>query len=164
MSLLILFGPTGAGKTFVGQLLKQKLNYHFYDGDTDLTPEIKKALNNMQPITSLMRDQFINRLLSSIGSLQQKHSKLVVAQAFIQEKHRQQLLKKFPQAQFILINTPQTIRHQRRKKRALYPWSQAYVSKMDRLFEAPKIKHLKLSNSISGQQQLVNQLKRELSF
>ena len=164
MSLLILFGPTGAGKTFIGQLIQKQFNYHFFDGDSDLTPEITKALHNMKPITTPMRNQFINHLIASIEKLSSKHPKLVVAQAFLKQKHRDQLLKKLPQAQFAYINTPPSIRYQRRQKRALYPWDQTYVKKMDKLFDPPPNNSPAINNSSSNQKQLLNQLKTKLSL
>ena len=160
--MIILFGPTGAGKTYVGKLLQKDFGYYFYDGDTDLTDAMKLALNRMKPITDTMRNRFIARLLTSIDRLSHSHSKLAVAQTFIKEKYRLTLLKRHPQAKFILIKTKQAIRYRRRKKRADYPWSEAYVKKMDALFEPPKISHLTLTNDNTGSIHLLASLRRLL--
>lgn len=163
MSLIILFGPTGAGKTYVGKLIQKEFGYHFYDGDTDLTDEMIKALNTMEPITDPMRDRFFERLLTSIDKLVRRHSKLVVAQTFIKEKYRRQLLKRWPEAQFILVKTRREVRYQRRQKRANYPWNETYVKKMDALFEPPKIPHQVLTNDNIGSKNLLASLRRVVS-
>lgn len=163
MSLVILFGPTGAGKTYIGRLLAKEFNYHFYDGDSDLTEEMKQALNSMKVITDQMRRRFIARLLRSIDRLYHNHDKLVVAQTFIKEKYRRQLLKHLPQAKFIFIKTQTNLRYQRRQRRADYPWDEAYVKKMDSLFEVPRIPYLTITNDSNGPKGLLASLRRLFS-
>ena len=159
MSLIILFGPAGAGKTYIGKLLAKHLGYYFYDGDADLTAEMKLALNKMRPITDPMRDRFFENLFKSIDLLQRQHKKLVVAQTFIKEKYRRRLKK----ARFFLVKTKPAIRYARRQKRADYPWDETYVKKMDSLFELPTIPHRVITNDKSGSTHLLKQLRSLLS-
>ena len=150
MPLIILFGPTGAGKTYIGKLLEKEFGYYFYDGDTDLTTEMKQALNSMKVITDQMRQKFISRLINSTDRLCHNHDKLVVAQTFIKERYRVKLLKKLPQAKFVLVKTKTDLRYQRRQTRADYPWDEAYVKKMDSLFEALRIPYQTITNDSNG--------------
>ena len=115
MALIILFGPTGAGKTYIGKLLKQEFGYYFYDGDADLTAEMKQALNSMRVITDRMRQKFITRLINSTAKLAAEHKNLAVAQTFIKDKYRRQLLTRLPRAQFFLVKTIPDLRHRRRR-------------------------------------------------
>lgn len=163
MPILILFGPTGAGKTFIGRLLVKEFGWYFYDGDNDLTGEMKQALNSRQIITDRMRQKFISRLINSTVKLAKKHKNLAVAQTFIKDKYRQRLLKKLPSAQFILIQTAPPIRHRRRQKRADWPWDETYVRKMDRLFEAPKVPYRVITNDATGPDSLKSSLRRLVS-
>ena len=163
MALIILFGPTGAGKTYIGKLLEQEFSYYFYDGDGDLTEEMKQALNSMMVITDRMRQKFITLLINSTDRLCHNHDKLVVAQTFIKEKYRQRLIKKLPQAKFVLVKTIPALRYQRRQKRADYPWDETYVKKMDSLFETPKVPHQILTNDSTGSDSLKFSLRRLLS-
>lgn len=163
MSLVILFGPTGAGKTYIGKLLQQEFGYYFYDGDTDLTAEMKLALNSMHVITDRMRQKFITQLVRSTIQLSHNYDKLVVAQTFIKDKYRQRLLKKLPGAKFILVKTEVKLRHQRRRDRADYPWDEAYVTKMDALFEPPQMPYLILTNDTAGPASLKSSLQPLLS-
>lgn len=163
MPILILFGPTGAGKTYIGRLLQKQFGYFFYDGDADLTAEMKQALNNMQIITDRMRQKFITRLINSTASLARQHANLVVSQTFIKEKYRLRLLKRLPSAQFILVKTKADLRHQRRRERADYPWDEAYVTKMDALFEPPQLPYLTVTNDTAGPDNLKSCLQSLLS-
>jgi gluconate kinase len=163
MSVLVLFGPTGAGKTFVGQVLEKDFGYCFYDGDADLTEEMRTALNSFRVITDRMRSRFITRLINLTLDLSRQHEKVVVAQTFMKEKYREGLLKRLPQAKFILVKTNENLRHKRRRERADYPWDEAYVKKMDAIFEPPQIPHLILTNDDTGTDNLKSDLKRLLS-
>lgn len=163
MPLLILFGPTGAGKTYIGKLLQQNFGYHFYDGDSDLTEEMKRALNSMQVITDRMRQKFITKLINSTVKLAVQHHQLAVAQTFIKEKYRLRLLKRLPPARFILVKTKTNIRYVRRQQRADYPWNETYVKKMDMLFEAPKIPHQIITNDSTGSDSLKFSLQQLIS-
>jgi len=163
MPLIILFGPTGAGKTYVGKLLAKEFGYFFYDGDSDLTDEMKQALHSMQPINDQMRHRFITQLIRSIERLCYNHDKLVVAQTFIKDKYRRRLLKKLPQAKFILVQTKTSLRYRRRRERADYPWNETYVKTMDSLFEAPRIPYQTITNDSNGTNNLKADLRRLLS-
>lgn len=163
MLILVLFGPTGAGKTYIGKLLAKDFGYYFYDGDADLTAEMKQALNSMKIITDRMRQKFITKLIRSTLRLSHNHDKLVVAQTFIKDKYRQRLLKKLPQAKFILVKTPEALRHQRRRERADYPWNENYVKKMDALFEPPQVPYMTITNDSTGTANLKSSLRRLLS-
>ncbi len=163
MPLIILFGTTGAGKTFIGRLLEKEFGYHFYDGDVDLTEEMKTALHSMQPINDAMRHRFISHLIKSIMALAKQYPNLVVAQTFIKEKYRLRLLKKLPEAKFVLVNAQTELRYQRRRDRADYPWDDEYVRKMDAIFETPEIPFQTITNDSNGTKNLKADLQRLLS-
>jgi gluconate kinase len=163
MPVLVLFGPTGAGKTFIGKALEKEFGYFFYDGDADLTDEMRTALNSFRVITDRMRSRFITRLINLTVSLSRQHEKVVIAQTFMKEKYREGLLKRLPQAKFVLVKTNQDLRHIRRRERADYPWDEAYVKKMDAIFEPPQIPHLVFTNDDTGTNNLKSDLRRLLS-
>ncbi len=60
--LLIVFGLPGAGKTYVGKLLKDEFGFYFYDGDRDLTDEMRQALKEKKLFNDSMRDVFFQQL------------------------------------------------------------------------------------------------------
>ena len=92
------------------KIFKKYFGHYFYDGDEDLTPEMKTAIKTRTVFTDQMRNVYFKILISKIQDLSKKHKKLVVAQTFIKEKYRLQLIKVIPEAKFILIETKKEIR------------------------------------------------------
>jgi gluconate kinase len=158
MSLVVLFGLPGTGKTFVGKVFEKYFNYYFYDGDNDLTPEMKKAIKTKTVFTDQMRDIFFKILINKIKVLSEKHTKLVVAQTFIKEKYRIDLLKKIPNAKFIFVETKIDIREKRLMERIDYPLDLEYARKMEENFDKPKINYLIIVNNKDGDEEIKNQI------
>jgi gluconate kinase len=150
MSLIVLFGLPGTGKTFAGKIFEKYFNYYFYDGDNDLTPEMKSAIKTKTVFTDQMRDTFFEILINKIKTLIKKYKKLVVAQTFIKEKYRLQLIKAIPEAKFILIETKKDIREKRLQERVDYPLDLEYARIMEKNFEIPKINYLTIVNNEDG--------------
>lgn len=158
--LLVLFGLPAAGKTYVGKLLQDEFGFFFYDGDADLTKDMKKAIKDKTVFTDDMRDVFFQNLIKSVRKQYKKHNKLVIAQAFIKEKYRKQFLQHFPDAVFILVQTEKKIRERRLSQRN--DLDLAYAQKMVALFEKSDIKHLTLGNNEDGKTALKEKLKNML--
>lgn len=162
MSLIILFGLPGTGKTFAGKVFEKYFDYYFYDGDRDLTPEMKKAIKSKTVFTDTMRDRFFKILINKIQSLSKKYKNLVVAQTFIKEKYRVDLLQKIPKTKFVLIETKKEIREKRLLTRIEYPLDLEYARKMEMNFEYPKINHQKIVNDEDGIVDITKQIKKLL--
>lgn len=150
MSLIILFGLPGTGKTYVGKIFEKYFDYYFYEGDNDLTLEMKASIKTKTVFTDQMRDVFFKKLIGNIQELTKKHKKLVVAQTFIKEKYRVNLIKKIPQTKFVLIETKKEIREKRLIERVDYPLDLEYARKMEDNFEEPRINHLVIVNNVNG--------------
>lgn len=160
MSLIILFGLPGTGKTYVGRVFGKYFNYYFYEGDNDLTDEMKEAIKTKTVFTDEMRDVFFKVLISKIKTLTNKHKNLVVAQTFIKEKYRLQLLKKIPEAKFILVETKKEIREKRLKDRVDYPLDLEYARIMEKNFDSPIINHETIINDEDGEENIKKQIQQ----
>ena len=158
MSLIILFGLPGTGKSYVGKILEKYFNYYFYDGDNDLTEEMKQAIKVQKVFTDKMRDVFFEKLTLNIQKLKLKHKKLVVAQTFIKEKYRVDLINKIPETKFILIETKKSIREKRLAERHDYPLEMEYARKMCSNFKKPMIDHLMIINNEDGVENIIKQI------
>lgn len=162
MSLIVLFGLPGTGKTYVGKIFEKYFNYYFYEGDNDLTLEMKASIKTKTVFTDQMRDVFFKRLINKIQDLSVKHKKLVVAQTFIKEKYRVDLLKKIPETKFILIETKKSIREKRLVERKDYPLDLEYARKMEANFEKPIINHLIVINDEGGDKNIKKQIELKI--
>lgn len=159
MSLIILFGLPGTGKTYIGKILKKYFGFYFYDGDNDLTKEMIDAIKTKTVFTDQMRDRFFVILIKKIQSLKSKYQKLAVSQTFIKEKYRLQLLKKIPEAKFILIKTKNETREKRLIQRTDYPLDLEYARIMEINFGKPAIKHSVIVNDVDGDKEIKKQIK-----
>lgn len=162
MSLIILFGLPGTGKTYVGKIFEKYFDYYFYDGDEDLTLEMKAAIKTKTVFTDQMRDVYFKILISKIQDLSKKHKKLVIAQTFIKEKYRINLLEKIPEVKFILVETKKEIREKRLQVRVDYPLDLEYARKMEINFDKPIIDHQKIINNDDGDDNTKKQIKYNL--
>lgn len=158
MSLFILFGLPGTGKTFTGHVFEKYFDFYFYDGDAHLTPEMKRAVKTKIVFTDKMRDDFFLNLSKRVEKLKSKHKNLVISQTFIKERHRRAFLNKFKDANFVLIKTGRSIREKRLAKRKDYPLDMAYARKMVANFDRPKIACKVLSNNLEGDSNLTKQI------
>ena len=89
--------------------------------------------------------------------------KLVVAQTFIKEKYRVDLIGKIPKTKFILIETKKSVREKRLIQRTDYPLDLEYVRKMELNFDKPIISHLIIVNNIDGVEVTKKQIKLFIS-
>jgi gluconate kinase len=116
-STLFLFGLSGGGKSYVGNLIGRLAGWHMYHADDDLTAEMQQALAERRPFTESMRDEFFVIVLEKILALQQKHSKLVITQAVYKQRHRDYLLTHVPAMEMICVTANETNIFQRIKRR-----------------------------------------------
>lgn len=154
----IIFGLPGVGKTYVGELFKKYFNFYFYDGDNELTKEMKQAIVDKIPFNDQMRDIFFENLLSKIKKLKNNHHKLVIAQTFIKEKYRKLVLDQIPGSKFVLIKTDNDVRESRLKNRKDYPLDVDYSRKMCLNFDNPKIIHQVVLNNTDGCEDIKKQI------
>jgi gluconate kinase len=158
MSIVILFGLPGTGKTYVGKILKKYFDYFFYEGDEDLTNEMKTAIKKQEVFTDQMRDKYFEKLINRILKLKSEHKKLAVAQTFIKEKYRINLINKIPEIKFILIETKKNTREKRLNERCDYPLEIEYSRKMCKNFEEPKVNHQIIINNQDGDKTIKAQI------
>jgi gluconate kinase len=167
MSLVILFGLPGTGKTYVGKIFEKYFDYYFYEGDNDLSQEMKQAIKEKKVFTDQMRDVFFKKLIDKIQNLlalsevegKTKHKNLVVAQTFIREKYRINLINKIPETEFILVKTKKSIREKRLNLRKDYPIEMEYARKMCLNFDKPLIDHLIIINNDDGDKNIKEQIR-----
>lgn len=158
MSIYLIFGLPGAGKTFIGRIFEKEFGYFFYDGDNELTDDMKDAIKNKIPFTNPMRNKFFQKLISKIKELKKNHPKIVVTQTFIKEKYRKWVIDEIPEARFVLVETKTEIRESRLNKRTDYPLDIEYARGMCLNFDPPLIPHKIIINDAEGKESIKDQI------
>jgi gluconokinase len=157
--LLIFFGLPGAGKSYAARAVAADFDLKFHDGDDDLPASMVEAIAASQPITDAMRDEFFARLIEHVRELRARGYPLAVAQTFIKEKYRRQLLDPFPMARFILVEAAEDVRERRLANRSagahLEP---GYARRMASIFEPPAIPHDVIRNDHDGDAEILGQV------
>ena len=105
-TIWFLFGLSGAGKNYVGDLLASKTGWPVYHADRDLSPEMRLALAQKQPFTNAMRDDYFARLPALIRQHQQAGLPLIVTQGAYKQRHRDVLQQHLPHIRFIWVDAP----------------------------------------------------------
>ncbi len=149
-SLIIVFGLTGVGKTYVADVLKNEFGYASYNADRSLPRAMRAALFRREIITIPMRDAFLTNILRAIRRLAKKHPRLVVHQALHKDSFRKKIAEVFPDAKFILVTADTNIREGRYIKRKYFNLGLAYLRHMSALFDPPTIAHVVLTNTAKG--------------
>lgn len=135
-NLLFLFGLAGAGKTFCGTLLSERLGYHCYDLDVDCTPAMREAIAQRRPFTDAMRDEFFAIVCERIASLRAQHPQLIVMQAAYKQRHRDLVKGRFPELEMVWIDAPDELICERLQARG-DAVNADYASTIRSNFEAP---------------------------
>ncbi len=155
-SILFLFGLSGSGKSFVGNLIQERTGWHTYHADDDITDEMQLALERKKPFTHDMRNQYFPIITHKILSLQRIHRRLVVTQAVYKQQHRDYLINKISNMEMICIDAPDQLISQRLAHRNDgITHASAAALRLD--FEPP-IKGTKIIHNDANSERIINQL------
>ncbi len=155
--ILFLFGVPGAGKSFVGRILRDEFGFYFHDADHDLPDSMRGALATKQPVTDAMRDHFFERVVASMRRLAAQHERLAVAQTLMKDKHRRVIQAAFPQAHFIRVESPPDLIESRFLQRTSYLIDLEDARRISAQFEPPTLHHRVLQN-VDGRGDVIGQL------
>ncbi len=143
--LIYLFGLPAAGKNYVGRVLAEAFGYTFYDGDDDLTPEMRAAVRAEQPFTDAMRDRYYALLIERLAELTAAQPDLAFCQATFKERHRQQIAAACPDVAFVLVEADETVRMARLAQGG-NPVTVEYARRIAAFFETPQHPHFVIRN------------------
>ena len=90
MKIRVVFGEMGAGKSYTGALLAQRMgNAQYIEGDDFLPIVLKKKVEELKPLTWMDVDTFIRTaLLPAMLEIARKKKDTVISQALYNRKHR----------------------------------------------------------------------------
>jgi gluconokinase len=159
--LIILFGLSGVGKNYIGNIIAQSFPFVFWDGDEALTPMMKQYIAEQKVFTQAMRDEFCPILIDEIKQRMRACSNLVVAQGLYKEVNRKQILAAVPDARLIHVTADLTTIQNRLANRH-QQINIDYGFKISQAFEPPQLCQAVIQNNVEGQEQIQSQLREIL--
>jgi gluconokinase len=90
--VIILMGVTGAGKTTIGKLLAQQLDWQFLDGDEFHPLANVEKMRQGIPLTDADRQPWLNALRQVIAEAIASRTNLVLACSALKREYRERLL------------------------------------------------------------------------
>ena len=142
-------------------MLAEEFGYTFYDGDLDMTDELRHAVRDGRPFTDPMRDRFYAALVARIAALRRDHADLAFCQATFKERHRALVAEAFPDVVFVLVEASEAVRLTR-LARGGNPVTVDYARQIATFFEPPRHAHFVIRNE-GGRAEVVAQLARLLA-
>ncbi|HBD7151489.1 TPA: hypothetical protein KKW77_000822 [Legionella pneumophila] len=166
MTIYFLFGKTGSGKSYIGELLRQ-LNIVHIDGDNHITQKMRDCLIEDEQMTPEMIDEFVDVLIDVINTQKEKTPKesFAISQAMYLDKHRMKLLNAIPELKFVMIDVTPVLRASRITNRFRNQESKVslrYATKMDTFFEYPSHETIRLENNQGSDETLIEQIREKL--
>ncbi|MCC7447763.1 MAG: hypothetical protein IT324_10115 [Anaerolineae bacterium] len=162
MTIIVLFGLSGAGKNYVGRVLHEHYSYCFRDGDDDLPPDMRAAIERKEIVTDSMRLQHASNIVERLRLLGQSYPKVTLAAGLFKEKHRQYIVSHLPEVQFLLVTAAPDVIQMRLSRRHNHLSDLTYAAKIHAQFEPPQIPHAVIVNDVDGTTNIVRQLDRIL--
>lgn len=144
--LIFLFGLTGAGKSQMAGIIRDMYEFHLHEGDDDFTDALKENICTGKVSTLEERDEFNRGIIDAVKGLQQTHQRLVVAQMFPLNRHRAWLRANFPEAIFVLVQTPIDLIDDRLEIRRGHVVDKEYAQRIRSSFEEPDFPCIIINN------------------
>lgn len=154
--ILFLFGLSGAGKSYVGNLIGELSGWHVYHADDDLTDEMILALKEQRPFTERMRDDYFPVVVERILALRNKYGHIVVTQGVYKQRHRDYLLQNIPGMEMLCVDASNQFILQRLGRRA-DGITNASAEALRQDFELPD-KYTKVITNQEGTAEIIRQL------
>jgi len=115
--IIVLMGVSGSGKTTIGQLLAQNLNWPFYDGDDFHPQENIEKMRQGIPLTDDDRDSWLSALQQLIDNLLQNDRSAVLACSALKQTYRRRLQRHPENVQFVYLKGDFNLIRQRLSRR-----------------------------------------------
>jgi len=143
-----LFGLSGSGKSYVGDVIADARGWSVYHADDDITPAMRQALAASRPFTDAMRDEYFVLLADRIRARQAQSAPdqpLIVTQGAYKQRSRDYLQEQVPGLAMIWVDAPDALIEQRLGLRAGGITSQSAAA-LRQDFEFPPRGALKIVN------------------
>lgn len=161
LSIVILMGVSGSGKTTIGQRLAAELNWPFYDGDDFHPQQNIDKMHSGHALSDDDRAEWLLRLQQLLLSLASRSQSAVLACSALKHRHRDQLSVNSSIVFVYLKAVPDLTRQRLRLREAHFMTDGLLQSQFDALEEPADV--LTLDNRESPQI-IVERIKQSLNL
>ncbi|WP_202951157.1 gluconokinase [Synechococcus sp. PCC 7336] len=103
MTVVLIMGVSGSGKTTVGQLLARELGWTFYDADDFHLPENLAKMSRGIALDDRDRAPWLDSLRQLIQTQLQQHRSIVLACSALKASYRDRLLQNCPNVHLVYL-------------------------------------------------------------
>jgi len=93
--IIILFGLSGSGKTYIGNILAKYFDFFHFDADQLLTDEMNKYIAENKIFNIDMLEILTQLIINKISHLKEIYPRLVISQGLYRNKNRQTIERYF---------------------------------------------------------------------
>ena len=115
--IIILMGVSGSGKTTVGQLLSQQLQWTYYDGDDFHSTENIEKMSSGVALTDSDRQDWLNTITQLLNKLTNNQHNAIISCSALKQHYREQLQVHPTDIQFVYLRASEQVIQQRLKAR-----------------------------------------------
>ncbi len=157
--IIIVFGLTASGKTYIGKILNKYFDFHHEDADHWLSADMEQYIVEKKLFTIQMLEDFTSKIITNIELLRATHKNIVITQALYRNKNREAIKEYFISKEeiiFLQVNAADDIIYQRLIKREDWVLPE-YAASIRQFFE-PMINVNHIQNNQEGEAMIIKQL------
>ncbi len=136
MTVLVIMGVSGSGKTTIGQALSRRLNFEFIEGDEFHSRANREKMHAGLPLTDTDRKPWLEALRSRITVMLARKGNAVLTCSALRESHREVLT--MPGVKFIYLKVSPAIARQRVARRRGASFNAALLESQFKALEEPQ--------------------------
>lgn len=116
--LLVIMGPSGAGKTTLGTALAARLAWPFVDGDDFHTVTNQARMRAGQPLDESRRQRWLDSMANGLAGYAQRDQSLVLACSALRHSYRNQFRRLPFEVRFVYLAVDEaSLLHRLRQRR-----------------------------------------------
>uniref|UniRef100_A0A8J7DJL9 Gluconokinase n=1 Tax=Desmonostoc muscorum LEGE 12446 TaxID=1828758 RepID=A0A8J7DJL9_DESMC len=135
--IIIMMGVSGAGKTTIGKLLADSLNWEFSDADAFHSLENVEKMRCGIPLTEADRTPWIQDLQAAIKNWLQENKNMVLACSALKESYRQFLVVDSERIKLVYLKGSYELIQQRLQERHNHYMSEKLLNSQFNTLEEP---------------------------
>ncbi|MFP3852843.1 MAG: gluconokinase [Anaerolineales bacterium] len=111
--VVIIMGVSGSGKTTIGRLLADRMDWRFFDADAFHPPENVQKMSAGIPLDDEDRRPWLSKLRKQIVECLEADEDAVLACSALKEDYRKQLMVGDPSVRLVYLDTDPSLARQR---------------------------------------------------